>query len=259
MESILFASRRRIINIPIGLLMVSGSVFGQKCSFHWKSTFSCNSSLFSEKCSIFIRKRIFSWIFSFFAHLAPGLVKPMRNQWFWGVPARKKWIWAKKSTFSPENRKFAEFSRFCGKWEKISLFSEKAPQEPCKYHMNYCRFRTRARKADISTQKLPFYEKSAFWWNFSEFLEKSWFLVPFSTFCAFPRPFARKAAIVKLFHRYFRWIIGQTCDLDPRISLFTENVEFQWKYNNVGRKCRKTRSGRARCSHSLRISNVFSA
>ena len=75
----------------------------------------------------------------------------------------------------------------------MSLFSEKAPQEPCKYHTNYCRFRARARKADICTQKLHFYEKSASWCNFSGFLETSSFLVQFCTFCAlggWPGPLA---------------------------------------------------------------------
>ena len=136
-------------------------------------TFSRFLQLSGGKCSIFTKKCSFSWKGGFFAHLAPGLVKPMRNQWFWGVPARKNWIWAKKSTFSPENREYTEFSRFCWKWEKMSLFSEKAPQEPCKYHTNYCRFRTRARKADISTQNCIFTRNQHFNGILVDFLKKA--------------------------------------------------------------------------------------
>ena len=152
----------------------------------------------------------------------------MRNQWFWGVPERKTRILAKKYAFSLKSRNIAEFSRFCWKWAKIALFSKKAPQKPSKRHTIYCRFRTRARQAGFFTQNSLFYEKSAFWWDFSEFLGKSWFLVPFCTFCAFPRPFARKAAIVMLFHRYFRWIIGGKCDLSSGINFFIEIMQF-WR------------------------------
>ena len=164
-----------------------------------------------------------------FAHLAPGLVKPMRNQWFLGVPARKNWILAKKSTFPPRNRIFAEFPRFCWKWARISLFSEKAPQEPYKYHTNYCRFRTGARQAGIFTENALLGEEISILGEFLWFSWKCRILVIFCTFSTISRPLARKAAIVMQFHRYFRGFLGQKRDLSSEITFFTEKLDFRWR------------------------------